>query len=266
MPYATNLLDGVRTYFEDSGGSGPPVIFFTGFMEPLEVAQGSGLARALSDDFRLIFADHRGHGRSDKPRDAGAYALATRCADVVAVLDELGIERAHFIGFSWGARLGFALGEDVPERVLTLVLCGNQPYAWNLDSPLAQAVFAAVVAGRQGGMAAIVETFESTLDYRHPEPMRTWVLDNDPAAIEAAFRSVLAEGPISQDLTRWDVPCLIYAGAADEMHNDAKRAAAEIPSATFLSLPGHTHLSAPDEVDELLPHVLGLLRSATPEL
>jgi pimeloyl-ACP methyl ester carboxylesterase len=263
MPFATNAVDGVRTYYEDSGGDGPTVLFTTGFMEPLEVAQSSGLARALAADYRLLFADHRGHGRSDKPHDVDAYALATRCGDVVAVLDELGLERSHFIGFSWGARLGFALGEEAPERLLSLVLCGNQPYEWKLDSPLAEAVSAAIAAGRQGGMAAVVETFESALDYRHPEPMRTWVLDNDPAAIEAAFGSMRTEGSISRELASWDLPCLIYVGEADEMHDDAARAAAVIPGATFLSLPGHTHLSAPDEVDALLPHVLDLFRSAS---
>jgi pimeloyl-ACP methyl ester carboxylesterase len=261
MPYATNRLDGVRTYFEDSGGGGPPVLMYGGFFEPLEVPRESGLARALGDEFRLVLADHRGHGRSDKPHDAGAYALATRVGDAVAVLDELGIDRAHYIGFSWGARLGFAIGEHAPERVLSLVLCGNQPYAWNLDSPLGRAVSDAVAAGRRGGMAAFVETFESALDYRHPAPMRTLVLENDPVALDAAFRSIETEGPVARDLSTWRVPCLIYVGEADEMHEDARRAAAQIPRATFLSLPGQTHLSAPDEVDELLPHVLELFRS-----
>lgn len=265
MPYATNPIDGVRTYFEDSGATGPPVLFTTGFMEPLEVARASGLAHALSDEFRLIFADHRGHGRSGKPHDVAAYALPTRCADLVAVLDILSIDRAHYIGISWGARLGFALGERAPERLSSLVVCGNQPYEWDLTSPIAKAMSTAIEAGRQGGMAAIVETFESLLSYRHPEPMRTWVLENEPEALDVAFRSVQNEGPISADLTKWRVPCLIYVGAADDMHDDAERAAAEIPGATFLSLPGHTHLSAPDEVDELLPQVLELLHAASPE-
>ena len=264
MPYAMNPMDGVHIYFEDFGDGGPPVVFSPGFMEPLEASRASGLARGLRDGFRLIFADHRGHGRSEKPRAVGAYALRTRCADVVAVLDELGLARAHFVGFSWGARLGFAIGEHAQDRVLSLVLCGNQPYEWDLDSPLAHAMSAAIAAGRQGGMAAIVETFESRLGYRHPEPMRTWVLDNDPAAIDAAFRSVQAEGAISQDLGTWEVPCLIAAGAADEMHDDAQRAAGEIPRATFLSIPGHTHLSAPDAVDEILPRVLELFHSVAP--
>jgi pimeloyl-ACP methyl ester carboxylesterase len=267
MPYATNPSDGVRTYFEDSKGKGPAVLFYSGFADPLEVAKGSGLARSLKDEFRLIFADHRGQGRSDKPRDVGAYTLATRAADAVAVLDACSIDRAHVLGSSWGARLGFALGEYAPERLLSLTLCGNQPYDWDPSSPTAQAVAAAVSASERDGMAGFVETFESALDYRFPEPDRTWVLElNDPGALEAAFRAAMAEGPISHDLRNWQVPCLICVGAADEMHADAERAADEIPGATFISLAGHSHISAFYEADSLLlPHILNLLRSATPE-
>ena len=58
------------------------------------------------------------------------------------------------------------------------------------------------------------------------------------------------------------MPCLICVGEADEMHDDAKRAAQEIPSARFVSLPGHSHISAFYEADDLLlPHILALLRS-----
>jgi len=266
LPHATNPGDGVRTYFEDSGGEGAPVLFYTGFADPLEVATASRLARALIGEFRLIFADHRGQGGSDKPYDASSYALPTRVGDVIAVLDGLGIERAHFLGSSWGARLGYALGEHAPERVLGLVLCGNQPYAWNLESPTAHAVAAAIAASRQEGMNGFVETFESALGYRFPEPERTWTLEkNDPDALEAAWRSVHVEGAVSEDLSRWQVPCLICAGEADEMHDDARRAAAEIPGAKFVSLAGHSHISAFYEADDLLvPHILELLRTATP--
>jgi pimeloyl-ACP methyl ester carboxylesterase len=264
VPYATNPVDGIRTCFQDSGGTGPPVLFYTGFADPLEVAMESRLAIALSGEFRLIFADHRGQGGSDKPREPSAYALPTRVEDAVAVLDALRVERTHFLGSSWGARLGYALGEYAPERVLSLVLCGNQPYAWNLDSPTAQAVAAAIAAAKKEGMNGFVEAFETALDYRFPEPARTWTLEkNEPAALEAAWHSALAEGAVSQDLRRWRVPCLICAGEADEMHDAAKQAAEEIPGARFVSLGGHSHISAFYEADDLLlPHVLELLRSA----
>jgi pimeloyl-ACP methyl ester carboxylesterase len=261
MSYATNPIDDVRTYFEDAGGSGPPVLFYTGFADPLEVAKASRLASALSGEFRLVFADHRGQGGSDKPVDPDAYAVPTRVADAVAVLDALRIERSHVLGSSWGARLGFALAEHAPERLLSLVACGNQPYAWDLESPTARAVAAAVAAGRHGGMKAFVEAFESRLGFRFPEPDRTWALEkNEPAALEAAWQAVHAEGPLSQDLRAWRVPCLICAGDADEMHDAAERAAAEIPGARFVSLAGHSHVSAFYEADDLLlPHILELL-------
>jgi pimeloyl-ACP methyl ester carboxylesterase len=114
-------------------------------------------------------------------------------------------------------------------------------------------------------MNGFVETFESALGYRFPEPERTWTLEkNDPAALEAAWRSAQAEGSISEDLSRWKTPCLICAGAVDEMHGDARRAASEIPGAKFVSLAGHSHISAFYEADDLLlPHILELLRLST---
>jgi pimeloyl-ACP methyl ester carboxylesterase len=261
MPFVTNPVDGVPVYFEDWGGSGAPVVVYTGFLDPIEVAQASGLVAGLREEFRLIFADHRGHGRSGTPHEPQAYALPTRVADHTAVLDELGLERAHVIGISWGARLGFAIGELAPERVRALVLCGNQPYEWDLTSPIARAVAAGAEASRCSGMQGFLEAFETGVGVRFPEPARTLELQNDPDAMRAAWASVFAEGAITDDLSRWRVPCLIYAGEADEMHDAARRGAGEIPTATFLSLPGHTHLSSEGEIERVLEPIRQLLRA-----
>jgi len=263
MPYATNPIDRFRTWFEDTGGRGQPVLVYPGFADSLDYAKTTPLAQALGLSFRMVFADHRGQGRSDKPHEVASYDVILRVADAVAVLDALGIERAHYIGFSLGARLGFAVGEHSPERLRSLVLCGNQPYEWP-DGPMRRAVCDAVAAGRARGMVALVETWESAIGERIPEPGRTWMLENDPLALDAMLRSSLAEGPLSRDLTAWNVPCLIYAGAEDEMHESAARAASEIPGAVFLSLPGHTHFSAEHVADELLPHVVALFDAAVP--
>jgi pimeloyl-ACP methyl ester carboxylesterase len=107
----------------------------------------------------------------------------------------------------------------------------------------------------------MVETWESAIGGRFPEPGRTWMLDNDPLALDAEFRSAFLDGPISGELSAWTTPCLIYTGEDDEMHDNAERAATEIPGATFVSLPGHTHFSAESVGDELLPRVLDLFRS-----
>ena len=233
--FAVNPVDGVRSYVEDWGGSGSPVLVYAGLADPIEEAQGLPLVRALSAEHRMIFADHRGHGRSDKPHDPQAYALPTRVADATAILDELGIDQAHILGFSWGARLGFAIGEHAPARVRSLVLCGNQPYAWDPSWPF---VPDAHQSARHCG------------DTRHAG-----------TRARAGHRSSSASRccAISSDLGAWRVPCLIYMAAGEDMAANAERAAREIPTARFLALGGDSHLSAPYECDRVLPAVRTLL-------
>jgi len=246
MPYATNRRDGVRTYFEDSGGSAPPVVVYPGFTDPIEYAKGLGLVRALTADFRLIFADHRGQGRSDKPHEVAAYALRTRVADAVAVLDELGVERSHFLGSSWGARLGFAIGEHAPERVLSLVLCGNQPYPWDTSWPFVPALSAGGSRCEtrrhprvRGGDGVIVRRHVPGTD-PDLDPGERPSCDRRRMGVSDGRRRDLAG---SHDVAR-AVP---HRCAADEMHANAERAAGEVPGATFVSLAGHGHLSAEHE-------------------
>jgi pimeloyl-ACP methyl ester carboxylesterase len=262
VPHATNALDSRSIYFEDEGGAGAPVVLHGGFLDPLDEVRESNIAGALpADEFRLIYVDHRGIGRSDKPHHPEAYAMPVRAADAVAVLDELGIARAHFIGTSWGGRLGFGIGEYAAERVLSLVIGGQQPYRWP-DSPITRVVTDGLTAARTGGIEALIEALEAFWGVRFPEPRRTRWLANDPAALEAAWQTVLAEGPISADLRAWRLRCLIFIGEGDaDFLEDARRAADEIPRAEFISLAGLDHYGAHiDQQQHLIDAVLRTLR------
>jgi len=263
MPYATNPIDGVRSYFEDWQGDGPPILVYNGLGDVIEDSRELPLVRALAEKNRLVLVDDRGHGRSDTPHDGASYALTTRVADVVAVLDRLDLPRAHVLGFSWGARLAFALGEYARQRVLSLILCGNQPYAWDSRWPFVPMLTEAFGRTQGGGMPGFIDVLERVLGGHLPASATRRLLAADPLALGAAWRSATTEGPISTDLGSWRVPCLIYLGEDDEMHAAAKRAASEIPTARFLSLRGHTHLSAPFEVDQVLPAVRALLSAAS---
>jgi hypothetical protein len=95
VPYAKNALDASGIYFEDDGGTGTPVVLHGGFLDSVATVRDLDLAQALRDEFRLIYVDHRGVGRSNKPHEPDAYAMPLRVADAVAVLDELGIESAR---------------------------------------------------------------------------------------------------------------------------------------------------------------------------
>jgi pimeloyl-ACP methyl ester carboxylesterase len=261
MPFATNALDGTRIYYEDTERPGPPLVFMYGLMDPVPAAKALPIARRLESRARMIYVDHRGHGRSDKPHDASAYAIRLRVADVVAVLDALRIDRAHFAGISWGARLGFALGEQAPERLHSLVLSGNQPFAWDQRWPIVQTVTDAIAAARDGGPEALLRWFEDFIGKPLPKKAQRWLLENDAAALDAAWTSALAEGDIAPGLRSWRTPCLIAAGEFDDFHDNARRAATEIPCATFVSLTGKDHITAIDEVDRLMPGILELLQS-----
>ena len=241
-------------YFEDDGGAGAPVVLHNGFADSVRDLRDWVLADALaSEGFRIIFADHRGHGRSDKPHDPAAYALPLRAADAVAILDLLGIERAHFVGRSWGGRLCFGIGEHAPGRVRSLVIGGNQPYAWP-ESPISRTVGQALAAAReQVSSEPLVRAFEAFWDIEFPSPQRERLLDNDPLALHAAWSAAMAEGAISADLGRWQVPCLIFIGAADaDFLQGARRAAEEIPDAELLVLEEADHYAAHMSQDELL--------------
>lgn len=264
MPFARNAVDDVRIHFEDDGDKGTPVVFHGGFGEPIELVRGSPLARAVpAREFRHIYVDHRGHGRSDKPHNPESYSIARRARDAVAVLDELEIERSHFVGMSWGGRLGFGIGEHAPERVLSLVIGGQQPYRWP-DSPLIGVVTEGLAAARsEGSMVPLVEAFEGFWNVTFPEERQRHVLDNDPAALQAAWEAALGEGPISDDLGSWRIPCLILIGEGDvDFLDQARRAAEEIPRATFMSMVESDHYEAhTNQQDDVVEAVLGILRA-----
>lgn len=264
MPYARNGLDGRRVYFEDDGGDGTPVLILGGFLDPVALVRGSPIAWALGElsaEFRLVFVDHRGHGRSDTPHNARAYAMPLRVADAVAVLDELGIDRTHFIGISWGGRLLFGIGEHAPERVRSLVIIGQQPYAIDPEGPLARVVGKAMDASREQGIEALVLAFEAIAG-RYPEPVRATYLAGDAAAMRAAWNAAMTEGAVAEDLGAWEVRCLICMAADDvDFLDQARRAAGEIPNAEFVSIAKVDHLGMDAaRVDPVLPAVLRTLR------
>ncbi len=267
MPYATNAVDGTRIYFEDDGGRGTPVVLYGGILDSVDLVRQEPIPLALqelSDEFRLIYPDHRGLGGSDKPHDVGSYAMPLQAMDAVAVLDELGVERAHFAGASYGGRLCFGIGEHAAGRVLSLVAGGQQPYAVDPGGPLAQVVRGVLDKTRREGALAFVEALEEYWETRFPDDFRTRYLAQDGAALAAAAEAMLTQDDIAEDLSAWRVPCLIYVGAGDaDFFEQARQAAGEIPNAELIGLEGLDHYGAHFMSERVIPAVLRTLRGAS---
>ena len=267
MPDVLNPFDQTRISFEDEGGHGAPVVFLGGFLDSVDEVRVSHLSRSLSGgEFRRIYVDHRGLGKSEKPHNPAAYGMRFRAFDPITVLDALGLPQAHFIGLSWGGRLVFGIGEHAPERALSLVAIGQQPYAWP-DSPLTRAVTAGIALARSEGTVAVVDALAKFWGVDFPIETRLRWVENDPAALAAMWEAVVHEGPVSRDLRSWRVPCLICLGSGDgDFIELARRAAAEIPGARFVELAGSDHYRAHVSEDEaLVEAVLSTLRSSPGE-
>ncbi len=118
-------VDGVGIEY-DVTGQGRPVLLLHGFPDTgrLWRHQVPALAGA---GFCVIVPDLRGYGRSDKPEAIEAYSLPLLAGDVMAILAELNIAKAHVAGHDWGAALGWALASLAPEKVdhLAALSVGN---------------------------------------------------------------------------------------------------------------------------------------------
>ena len=121
---ATLDSDGVHIYYE-THGSGPAVLLTHGFSAT--TAAWKPQLEALSECYQLITWDLRGHGQSDSPAEPAAYSEALSVADMLAVLDARGVERAVLGGHSLGGYLSLAFYCAHPERVKGLMLLGTGP-------------------------------------------------------------------------------------------------------------------------------------------
>ena len=101
------------------------LVLLHGLSETYEIWHISGYVESLKKEYRLILIDARGHGDSDKPHDSEAYTMKLMVSDVVAVLDDLKISKAHFLGYSMGGMIAQELVLTYPERVAKLVLCST---------------------------------------------------------------------------------------------------------------------------------------------
>ncbi|MEV5085407.1 alpha/beta hydrolase [Streptomyces sp. NPDC056159] len=132
-------IDGRTLSYVDFGGPGRPLLALHGHMS--EGMSYADLAARLAPDWRVIAPDQRGHGDSDRAAD---YSREGYLADLEALMDHLGLDRAALLGHSLGAINAYQFAARHPERVTALVngegctelgLDGSNPLAFVLNLP-----------------------------------------------------------------------------------------------------------------------------------
>ena len=215
------------------------------------------LARAGWD---VVAPDLRGHGRS--PR-GGTWTFRALADDVVALADELGLDRFCVVGHELGGAVAQELALAVPDRVEGLVLQATAAGPFPLDRNLAEGGIELV---RGAGMDALARAYRildagpmethAARRLRRREPDRAAQLDAWLRACDAdAYASLLAQMLDGADrsllLAELTVPTLVLVGEEDEaLLDEGRRLAEVIPGAVFAALPtaGHCpHAEAPEE-------------------
>ena len=248
MPYANNA--GVRIRYKVEG-EGPPLVLHHGFAGFLEFFHDTGFVDALREDYQLILLDARGCGASDKPHEREAYRLALRVADVVAVLDDLGLSRAHFYGYSMGGYIGWGIARYAPERFLSLIIGGAGPNEEIVDETDSSPNSTQELL-RQGldAWAAVIE--KAFGGWWQPGWKARLLASDVKALVPMAARG---EGfDYAAVLSTMTVPCLVFIGENDAGYHKAQKASAFLPNATFVSLPGLDHIRA-WQLNVVLPHI-----------
>jgi len=251
VAYASN--EGIRIHYEVEG-RGPALVLQHGITRTLDIWRQRGYVDALKSNYRLILVDARGHGTSDKPHDAHAYELSQRSSDVVAVLDALAIERAHYWGYSMGGLIGFGMAKHAPQRLHGLIIGGQTPYERHVGAVLPNG------EEPRPFLVALLRSLGADFDVLPAEEQRL-ALANDTRAIAASIKT--PRPSLETMLPLIEAPCLLYAGENDSVFVEARKAAAAIPGCRFVAMPVCNHGQAfHRDGAMILPHVLEFLRHA----
>lgn len=223
------VSDGMRIHYLEAG-AGTPVILLhgsTGTAESNYVA--TGILQALAAKHRVLALDFRGQGRSDRPAAPKRYASDRFPQDVLEIMDQLGIEKAHMAGYSMGGEMIAPLLALAPERIITATFGGS-----GLLEPDRRADAAALAQDPKGRDRA-------------PPPLarRLWV-ERDLEALRAMDAGRRAQPPTTPPIDPRKVvfPVLAIIGEYDTPTRFTALMARTLPDFRLVVLKGRDHATA----------------------
>lgn len=241
--------NGITFNYDVTGIDGAPWLIFSNSLAT-NLHMWDQQAADLKNSFRILRYDQRGHGQTEAPE--GRYTFELLVADVIALMDALGVARAHWCGVSMGCATGMGLVQKHPGRFDRMVLCDNP----GRSSPETHRQWEERIAvAQKDGMAALLE---STMQRWFPPE----TLKANPPHMDIIRRMILAtpvNGFIGCSAALGDHdfrplmpqvknPVLYMTGEKDG-HNAAamKVMQQELPGSQYIVLPGAGHISNMDQ-------------------
>ncbi len=172
-------VNGVELAYRFDGPEGERVVMLSNSLMS-DHTMWDGTATALTDRYRVLRYDTRGHGRSGTT--PGPYSMELLAEDAIGLMDLLGIQKVHFAGLSMGGMIAQQLGARFPERVLSLALCDTAS-----EMPPRSMWEARLETARSSGTSGLVDA-----------TIQRWFtpafIAASPAAIDKVRRMILETG------------------------------------------------------------------------
>jgi pimeloyl-ACP methyl ester carboxylesterase len=293
MPYAHN--GPVDIWYETFGDpSHPALLLVNGLGSQCINFRADWCERFAADGFHVIRFDNRDVGLSTKFSDHApdfgavltalgngeeppvAYKVGEMARDAVAVLDALGIERAHAVGVSMGGMIVQTLAINHADRLLSMtsVMSSTGDLDVGRSSPEAQAlIMAPAPTDRDGAVARQLEaarTWGSPACYDE-DRIRAWAAEAydrcfEPAGQARQMLAIMSSGSRTAALASVRLPALVVHGDADKLvdQSGGRRTAEAIPGARFELIAGMGHDYPPEYWDTWIALIGAHARSASP--
>ncbi len=230
-------VNGIRI-FHAEWGSGDPVILLHGGLGSIEAFANQ--IPALSAGHHVIAIDSRGHGRST--RDDQTYSYELMAQDVVAVMDDLGIDHAAFVGWSDGGIISLELAINHPTRIDKAFVIGTNYSLDGLDPGIETNENFGAYVGKAAGLYARISPTPDDFDGFVNDIATMWA--TQPNYTDAQLSTVTAPFTIAQAIEDEAI-----------LDEHAEKLAALLPGATYLPIEGVSHFAlwqAPERLNRLI--------------
>jgi 3-oxoadipate enol-lactonase len=266
LPRKGSLVTTNVHYVIDGAGDGREAVLFSGSLGSDVRMWEPQVSPVVAAGMTAVRYDHRGHGESRVP--AGPYSMADLGADAIALFDELGYERVHWVGLSLGGMIGLWLGQNAPERIASLsLLCTSA------DMPPRESWLERAALVRSEGVEAVADAVLDrwvTPGYRAANPERAqWMREMIATTSAEGYASccaAIATMDLVPGLATITAPTLVIAGKQDPATPPAEHGQRIVDAVRGARLeivdPG-AHLANYESPEQVTPLIIDHVRSAS---
>jgi pimeloyl-ACP methyl ester carboxylesterase len=247
-------------------GQGEPVLLVHGLGS--SVADWEMQLPALTAHYRVVAIDLRGHGRSDKPREA--YSIEGFAADLLALLEHLGLDKVHLVGISMGGMIGLQFAVDHPERLHSLCIVNSSPEVKVQSLQIRMEIgkrwlFSRLLSMQQLGKVLGRRLFPRADQAELREKIETRWQQNDKRAYLSSLDAIIGWG-VRERLSAISCPTLVVAADQDYTPVAQKQDwCAEIAGARLVVVEDSRHASPLDQPQRFNEILLDFLNPLTKE-